>query len=101
MRNGFNSSRGAMRGTIGGAFTVRLGTAGFATVAIRFGPFLCLESMYLLRTFELLRFLTLPATLRAGGNLQSSVQIFVPAFGGAEVQDFSVLFERQGETFGH
>jgi hypothetical protein len=39
MRKGFNSSRGAIRGTIGAAVTVRLGTGGFATVAIRFGPF--------------------------------------------------------------
>src|ERR1700757_3289512 len=42
MRKGFNSSRGAIRGTIGGAPVGRVGTGGFATVAISFGPFLCL-----------------------------------------------------------
>ena len=41
MRKGFNSSRGAIRGTIGGAPVGRVGTGGFATVAISFGPFLC------------------------------------------------------------
>src|ERR1700741_3763847 len=43
MRKGFNSSRGAIRGTIGGAGTVRPGTGGFATVAISFGPFRCVD----------------------------------------------------------
>src|SRR5882724_5553984 len=42
MRKGFNSSRGAIRGTIGGPPVSRVGTGGFATVAISFGPFLCL-----------------------------------------------------------
>src|SRR6202795_4943469 len=41
MRKGFSSSRGAIRGTIGGAPVGRVGTGGFATVAISFGPFLC------------------------------------------------------------
>jgi hypothetical protein len=41
MRKGFNSSRGAIRGTIDGAPVGRVGTGGFATVAISFGPFLC------------------------------------------------------------
>src|ERR1700686_2457878 len=46
MRKGFNSSRGAIRGTIGGAPVGRVGTGGFATVAISFGPFLylCMKS---------------------------------------------------------
>src|SRR5215471_1197245 len=39
MRKGLSSSRGAIRGTIGGAPVGRVGTGGFATVAIRFGPF--------------------------------------------------------------
>src|ERR1700737_550687 len=38
MRNGFRSSRGAMRGIMGG-------TVGFATVAIGFGPFLYAASL--------------------------------------------------------
>src|ERR1700675_2607066 len=38
MRNGFRSSRGAMRGIIGGI-------VGFATVAIGFGPFLYAASL--------------------------------------------------------
>jgi hypothetical protein len=45
MRNGFKSSRGAMRGTIGGAPICRNGDVGFATVAIGFGPFLYASSL--------------------------------------------------------
>src|ERR1700682_4036986 len=41
MRNGFRSSRGAMRGTIGGVPICRVGVVGFATVAIGIGPFVC------------------------------------------------------------
>src|SRR5882762_2408164 len=41
MRNGFKSSRGAMRGTIGGAPICLVGVVGFATVAIGIGPFVC------------------------------------------------------------
>src|SRR6266481_3920101 len=39
MRKGFRSSRGAMRGTIGGAPICLVGVVGFATVAIGVGPF--------------------------------------------------------------
>jgi hypothetical protein len=39
MRNGLRSSRGAMRGTMGGAPICRIGAVGFATVAIGVGPF--------------------------------------------------------------
>ncbi len=42
MRKGFKSSRGAMRGTIGGAPICLPGIVGFATVAISVGPFVCL-----------------------------------------------------------
>src|SRR6202030_87806 len=40
MRKGFKSSRGAMRGTMGGAPICLVGAVGFATVAIGSGPFL-------------------------------------------------------------
>src|SRR5882762_9245502 len=40
MRKGFRSSRGAMRGTMGGAPICLVGAVGFATVAIGVGPFL-------------------------------------------------------------
>src|SRR6266849_6460233 len=39
MRKGFRSSRGAMRGTMGGAPICLVGAVGFATVAIGVGPF--------------------------------------------------------------
>src|SRR5271163_4725323 len=45
MRNGFKSSRGAMRGTIGGAPICLSGPVGFTTVAIGFGPFLYASSL--------------------------------------------------------
>src|SRR5213082_1666474 len=47
MRNGFRSSRGAMRGTMGGAPICLVGAVGFATVAIGVGPFvysICLRN---------------------------------------------------------
>src|ERR1700736_4994546 len=40
MRNGFKSSRGAIRGTMGGVPICLVGAVGFATVAIGSGPFL-------------------------------------------------------------
>src|SRR5204862_4736872 len=46
MRKGFRSSRGAMRGTMGGAPICLVGAVGFATVAIGVGPFvysICLQ----------------------------------------------------------
>jgi hypothetical protein len=45
MRNGFKSSRGAMRGTIGGAPICLSGPVGFTTVAICVGPFLYASSL--------------------------------------------------------
>src|SRR6516225_1671240 len=44
MRKGFRSSRGAMRGTIGGAL-IFVGVVGFATVAMGVGPFLLSYSL--------------------------------------------------------
>src|SRR5215472_1640716 len=44
MRKGFRSSRGAMRGTNGGAL-IFVGVVGFATVAIGVGPFLLSYSL--------------------------------------------------------
>src|SRR5271166_4316702 len=43
MRNGFKSSRGAIRGTMGGAPSGRIGVVGFATVAMVFKSFLPLR----------------------------------------------------------
>src|ERR1700687_1105109 len=46
MRKGFRSSRGAMRGTMGGVPICLVGAVGFATVAIGVGPFvysICLK----------------------------------------------------------
>src|SRR2546429_6369396 len=39
MRKGFRSSRGAMRGAMGGTHICLVGVVGFATVAIGVGPF--------------------------------------------------------------
>src|SRR5436309_11745115 len=50
MRKGFRSSRGAMRGTMGGAPICLVGVVGFATVAIGVGPFvysICLSNFAL------------------------------------------------------
>src|SRR2546429_4078941 len=44
MRKGFRSSRGAMRGTIGGTL-IFVGVVGFATVAIGVGPFVLSYSL--------------------------------------------------------
>src|SRR3979490_2807935 len=50
MRKGFRSSRGAIRGTMGGAPICLVGAVGFATVAIGVGPFIyaiCLRNSVL------------------------------------------------------
>src|SRR5437879_2303276 len=97
MRKGFSSSRGAIRGTIGGAPVGRAGTGGFATVAISFGPFLC-------------SCLNLPACCRAallfvqtksgvGRELPRRIHKLVAAFFGAKVNRLSAaasLRNRQG-----
>ncbi len=97
MRKGFNSSRGAIRGTIGGAPVGRVGTGGFATVAISFGPFLCLC-------------LKSPACCRAallfvqessgiGRELPRLNHKFVAAFFGAKEDRLSTAVFRDRQSF--
>src|SRR6266436_5229542 len=82
MRKGFSSSRGAIRGTIGGAPVGRVGTGGFATVAISFGPFLCsgLKTLGCYRT----TLLFLQRNSGVGGEFLRCVHKRIAAFLGAK-----------------
>src|ERR1700722_2879288 len=110
MRNGFRSSRGAMRGIIGG-------TAGLATVAISFRSFPVRD---VTRTRSSVFFLSHelgPTTtaksfsdLSRGGDLFCvrvfvlagiGKQIFVATGDGTEVQQLSAFAQRNGQHFGH
>src|SRR5208283_103670 len=98
MRKGFNSSRGAIRGTIGGAPVGRVGTGGFATVAISFGPFLCscLNSPACCRTEPL----SLHCNSGVGRKLPWLAHKLVPAFLGAEENSLSVILFRNRKSLG-
>src|SRR5579862_1857865 len=82
MRKGFSSSRGAIRGTIGGAPVGRVGTGGFATVAISFGPFLCLGLNSLACCLAALLFVQLNSGV--GREFLRRVHKLVAAFLGAK-----------------
>src|SRR5271156_4950085 len=110
MRNGFRSSRGAMRGIIGG-------TAGLATVAISFRSFPVRDVTQLDRVFfsyvmnwARLQPQNLLLDLPRGGDLFCvrffvlagiGEQILVATRDGTKVQQFSALAERNSEHFGH
>src|SRR6266481_9400876 len=87
MRKGFSSSRGAIRGTIGGAPVSRVGTGGFATVAISFGPFfcLCVKSPACCRA----ALLFVQTKSGVGRELLRRIHKFVAAFLGAKVNRLS------------
>src|SRR5215831_5000416 len=74
MRKGLSSSRGAIRGTRGGAPICLIGAVGFATVAIKFGPFLCASfsiTNTVLRARKLLYFRhCISRSLRTAANLR-------------------------------
>src|SRR5580765_5010265 len=98
MRNGFRSSRGAMRGTIGGVPICLVGVVGFATVAIGIGPFVCsiysITSAFTWPNSNLVR----PALrLAVCGEFLGAFGIRVAAGGGAEVQKLPLVPKRNGE----
>src|SRR5690349_20937041 len=107
IRKGFRSSRGAMRGTIGGA-PILPGIVGFATVAIGVGPFVSL--IYALVRIPCLRFLTGPSfdldpsfeqttesLLAVCGNLFGTNHIRIAAGDRAEVQKLLAVAHGNGE----
>src|ERR1700751_109618 len=87
MRKGFNSSLGAIRGPIGGAPVSRVGTGGFATVAISFGPFLCLGLKSPACCRSALLFVQLNSGV--GRKLLRRIHKLVAAFLGAKVNRLS------------
>src|SRR5437016_12009460 len=100
MRNGFRSSRGAMRGTIGGVPICLVGAVGFATVAIGVGPFVyaILRSSVFTRPICKIRskensVLTICRKLLHIGGVR------VAAGMGAEVEKLAPFPERNGERF--
>ena len=97
MRKGFSSSRGAIRGTIGGAPVGRVGTGGFATVAISFGPFLCscLNSPACCRA----ALLFVQKNSGIGRELPRLNHKFVAAFFGAKEDRLSTTVFRDRQSF--
>src|SRR5260221_4260610 len=87
MRKGFSSSRGAIRGHMGGAPVSRVRTGGFATVAISFVPFLCLGLNSPACCCTALLFVQLNSGV--GCELLWRIHKFVAAFLGAKVHRLS------------
>src|SRR5580704_125134 len=102
MRNGFKSSRGAMRGTRGGVPNCRVGAVGFATVAIGVGPFV--NSIFLRTLLSHWAQNLKPSAL---GNSPIRRKLFrftsirIAASDGAEVQKLAVFTQRDGQRLIH
>src|SRR5438445_6917949 len=103
MRNGFRSSRGAMRGTIGGVPICLVGAVGFATVAIGVGPFV--YAIYLrssVFTWPILQIRSKEnSVLTICRKLLHIGGVRVAAGMGAKVEKLAPFPERNGERFVH
>src|SRR5437667_10131799 len=100
MRNGFRSSRGAMRGTMGGAPICLVGAVGFATVAIGVGPFvysICLRNA----SFTWPKFGSSKFRLSVRGKLPRINGIRIAAGSRTKVYEFVSVAERNGTRFLH
>src|SRR5215469_1462659 len=98
MRKGFRSSRGAMRGTSGGAPSCLSG--GFASVAISFGPFVC--SIYpRISKFTWPVFPIIPLELRLSvcRELSRAGDMSIAASQGTEMQQLAIFAQRNGKRF--
>src|SRR4030095_7002089 len=105
MRNGFRSSRGAIRGTSGGA-------AGFTTVAIGVGPFLFSVVLRHSSQASLLAYLSPSGPIKSA-NLetwgcsavcrapQNAALIFLAALLGTEILRLAVGVHRQSQFLRH
>src|SRR5439155_22252430 len=95
MRKGFRSSRGAMRGTMGGAPICLVGVVGFATVAIGVGPFvysICLINV----VFTWPKFRSSKFWLSVRRKLPRINGIGVAASGGGKVDELASVSDRNG-----
>src|SRR5215471_16272621 len=100
MRKGFRSSRGAMRGTSGGAPSCLSG--GFASVATSFGPFVCSIYPRISKfTWPILRIIPWVTRLSVCRELSCAGDMGVAASDGAEMQELAVFAQRNGKRFIH
>src|SRR5438552_16698540 len=100
MRNGFRSSRGAMRGTMGGAPSCLVGAVGFATVGIGVGAFvysICLRNA----SFTWPKFGSSKFRLSVRGKLPRINGIRIAAGSRTKVYEFVSVAERNGARFIH
>src|SRR5438132_12062804 len=102
MRKGFKSSRGAMRGTMGGARICLVGAVGFATVAIGVGPFvysICLRNFLFI--WPKFKVTASKFWLSIRRKLLRINGIRVAAGSGAKVMKLTSVPERNGTRFVH
>src|SRR5260370_10714992 len=100
MRKGFRSSRGAMRGTMGGAAICLVGAVGFATVAIGFGPFvyaICLRNSVF--TWPEFKNRSMKISLSICRKLPNLDGVSIAAGRGTEVQKLAPFPQRNGTRF--
>src|SRR6476660_6029783 len=102
MRNGFKSSRGAMRGTMGGAPICLVGVVGFATVAIGIGPFVCsIYSPTSAFTWPISNRLRPALLLAVCSELPTAFSIRIAARRGTEMEKLTGVPKWNRESFIH